>query len=132
MNSFFIWGIILIGLLFFTSVTFRLLGVKWFSRSFPAAHLLFIAVAACGYFSAPRVDSLDGAWWLVPAAFDLPISLVLVRFPGLIVPEWRFASSLAVLGTLQYYVIGLCLDVFIVSRKSRGGRKERCQQTPGT
>ena len=132
MNSFLIWGTILIGLLFVTTVAFRLLGVKWFSRSFPAAHLLFIAIAACRYFSTPRVDSLDGAWWILPAAFDLPISLVLARFPGLIVPEWRFATSLAILGTLQYYMIGLCLDWFVASRRKKNRRQEDANNSQHT
>jgi len=104
-----ILGVILsfaVGLLIIIGIL-RLFGVVKYAVSLPVGHVIFIAIFSCAYFSGQH-DAMANIVWVAPLLFDLPISLLLILFrTG---SEYELAFMLAVLGTMQYWLIGCWVD----------------------
>lgn len=79
-----------------------------FYFSFAVAHLIFIGICSLIYAGGSR-DALHQLFWVLPSMIDWPISKIV---PTLAYKYMSImAISLAVLGTIQYALAGLTLDV---------------------
>ena len=87
-----------------------------FASSFGVAYFLFIIIAACLYFPGSK-DAQSELYWLIPSMLTIPASLLLlVARPG---SALGAAILLAILGTLQYWGIGLLIDWLLQKRNMR-------------
>ena len=80
---------------------------KRFWKSFGIAHGLFISMITVIYIFSKK-DAQHQLFWLIPAAVDLPVSLLFFFLPLECITAVFFAFL--TLGTLQYAIIGSLLD----------------------
>lgn len=89
---------------------------KRFWKSFGIAHCLFISMITAIYIFSKK-DAQHQLFWLIPAAIDLPVSLLFFFLPleSIIGVFFAFLT----LGTLQYAIIGGLIDLILTRfRKS--------------
>jgi hypothetical protein len=81
-----------------------------FSLAFAIAHFIFILIMSAIYFPGEK-DAQHQLFWILPAMFDLPLSFIypLLAFGNMVVLAIVFAT----LGTVQYALIGWCIDLII-------------------
>ncbi|MDN5566155.1 MAG: hypothetical protein L0G25_05075 [Psychrobacter sp.] len=102
-----------IGLALLILVTHLITG-RYFQRrfwkSFAIAHILFIIIASLIYFVGEK-DAQHQLFWLIPAVIDLPSSLLVSLLPtrDIIIA----VLTLAIVGTLQYAIIGWLIDLAV-------------------
>lgn len=106
-----------VGLVVLTSIVSVILfrfKKKRFSYSFALSHLIFVAILSAIYFPSEK-DAQHQLFWILPAFYDLPISLV---YPLLALGNMIFLSIIfATLGTVQYAIIGWGIDLFFSKNK---------------
>ncbi len=87
---------------------------KKYSLSLAISHLIFIIIMSAIYFPGEK-DAQHQLFWILPAIFDLPVSFIypLLAFGNMIVLAIIFAT----LGTVQYALIGWCIDLIISKNK---------------
>lgn len=95
------------------TVALRGLSLRHFSTSFAAGYVAFIAMAALLFFASPK-DAQAELYWLIPAIVTLPASLLLF----IVKPcsAIGVAIALFILGTIQYWGIGLLIDWLVTKR----------------
>jgi uncharacterized membrane protein YhaH (DUF805 family) len=115
----------LVFLIIGVSLVFRRFNVKQLSMSFPAAWAIFIIALAGFYYSGPK-DAQAEMFWLFPFALALPMSLLVMslRSGG---GATEFAVLLALIGSVQYGLIGWAADALVAALKRR--RKGNANQT---
>ncbi len=92
------------------------LGLAWAS-----GHLVFIAIFSAAMYKGASLDPIQLVVWLVPAVIDLPVTLILFATAGFLrlnhaqaasgwfhplTEIWLPSLVYAVLGSLQYYLLG--------------------------
>lgn len=87
-----------------------------FAWSFALGHFAFIVVLALLYFLGTR-DGQSRLYWIFPSVIDLPVSLILLLLRPRALGDAGVAVVLAILGTIQYFLIGLLVDVLIAKRR---------------
>ena len=103
--------IAVIGLALLIVITHLIIGrytKRRFWKSFAIAHVIFMLIASLLYFPGEK-DAQHQLFWLTPAALDFPFSLLMFVFTtnDLIIS----ILILAMLGTLQYAIIGWLVDL---------------------
>jgi hypothetical protein len=94
--------------------------VKRLAVSCPAAWALFIIALAGLYFPGPK-DAQAELFWMFPFSLAFPMSLLVLplRSGG---GATEFAVLLALIGSVQYWVIGWAADALVAASK-RGQKK---------
>ena len=87
---------------------------KRFWKSFGIAHLLFIPVVTVIYIFSEK-DAQHQLFWLIPAAIDLPTSLLFPLLP--LNSITAIFLAFLTLGTLQYVIIGWLIDLALTKSK---------------
>jgi len=107
-------GVGLAILLYVTHLLLARFNKKSLSLSFALSHIIFIAVCSAIYFPGEK-DAQHQLFWLLPAIFDLPISFI---YPILSMGNMvNLALVFAILGTVQYAIIGWGIDVLLAKNK---------------
>jgi len=83
------------------------------------AHLLFISDFATVVYYSCAIDASSFMMWTIPAAMDLPISLLgvpMLLLLGSLSPPtgieiWGPAAFFGIFGSFQYYLVGRLLEV---------------------
>ena len=88
---------------------------KKFSLIFALSHIIFILIMSAIYFPGEK-DAQHQLFWIIPAIFDLPISLLYPLIPGNII---ILAFTFATLGTIQYAIIGWIIDLIMSKKRSK-------------
>jgi hypothetical protein len=96
-----------------STLTLRRIQRYSFSTSFAIGYAVFIAIAALLYFPGPK-DAQAELYWLIPGILTIPASLLLfIMKPG---SAMGVAIVLSILGTIQYWGIGLLIDWLMTKR----------------
>lgn len=90
------------------------------STSFAIGYTVFIAIAALLYFPGPK-DALAELYWLIPGILTMPASLLLfIMKPG---SALGTAILIFILGTIQYWGIGLLIDWLMAKRQKAANKR---------
>lgn len=107
-------------LMVLVSLMLRGINVKRLSVSLPAAWALFMIALAVLYFPGPK-DAQAELFWVFPFALALPMSLLVLPLrSGRGATE--FAVLLALIGSVQYWLIGWAADALMAALKRRQKR----------
>lgn len=105
------------GLVLLISITYFLISriiKKSFSISFAIAHFIFILLLSAIYFPGEK-DAQHQLFWIIPAILNIPISFI---YPILSMGNMiTLAVTFAVLGTVQYGIIGWLIDLLLSKNK---------------
>lgn len=116
--------IILFGIIFALTIgVLRIFRINRYAISLPVAHIIFISFFSLIYYSNMKHDAMEDMVWGIPFCLDLPFSLIGI-FTG-ITGKYAIPITLSIFGTIQYWLIGHCVDRYIARRLAKSNEKSK-------